>query len=63
MKITIFGIFITPKCDKGLASLLMYRVMGVSESEVDKEDDTVSVASEGHPGDIDEPEDLVSLNV
>ena len=36
---------------------------GVSDSEVDKEDDTGSVASEGHPEDIDEPEDLVSLNV
>ena len=35
----------------------------VSDSEVDREDDTASVASEGHPEDIEEPEDLVSLNV
>ena len=35
----------------------------VSDSEVDREDDTASVASEGHVEDVDEPEDLVSLNV
>ena len=35
----------------------------VSDSEVDNEDDAASVASEGHLEDIEEPEDLVSLNV
>ena len=35
----------------------------MSDSELDREDDTASVASEGHPEEIEEPEDLVSLNV